>query len=78
MSCYRNGGCGAYENRSCGECPASKPEYAKRNFPTRKCEACNEVVFGVYALRHTTSNKPVEAQIDPMFCPSCGAQFNRM
>lgn len=31
MSCYRNGGCGPYENRSCSECPANKPEYAKKN-----------------------------------------------
>ena len=27
MDCYRNGGCGPYENRSCYECPASKPSY---------------------------------------------------
>lgn len=27
MQCYRSGGCGPYENRSCSECPASKPEY---------------------------------------------------
>ena len=27
MACYRNGSCGPYENRSCSECPASKPEY---------------------------------------------------
>lgn len=25
--CYRDGGCGPYENRPCNECPASKPEY---------------------------------------------------
>lgn len=26
--CYKlGGGCGVYENRSCEECPASKPEY---------------------------------------------------
>lgn len=25
--CYRSGGCGPYENCSCNECPASKPEY---------------------------------------------------
>ena len=25
--CYKSGGCGVYENRSCNECPASKPEY---------------------------------------------------
>jgi post-segregation antitoxin (ccd killing protein) len=30
MACYRKGGCGPYENRSCNECPASKPEYADR------------------------------------------------
>lgn len=28
--CYRKGGCGPYEMRSCNECPASKPEYAER------------------------------------------------
>lgn len=27
MECYKNGGCGVYENRSCSECPASKPTY---------------------------------------------------
>lgn len=27
MTCYKIGGCGVYENRSCSECPASKPEY---------------------------------------------------
>ena len=27
MSCYRNGGCGPYEGRSCSECPASKESY---------------------------------------------------
>ena len=26
MTCYREGGCGPYEGRSCTECPASKPE----------------------------------------------------
>jgi len=30
MKCYKSGGCGVYENRSCYECPASKPEYLKR------------------------------------------------
>lgn len=28
MNCYKSGGCGVYENRSCAECPASKPDYA--------------------------------------------------
>lgn len=27
MSCYRTGGCGPYEGRSCTECPASNPGY---------------------------------------------------
>lgn len=31
MTCYKSGGCGVYENRSCSECPASKPEYAYKN-----------------------------------------------
>ena len=31
MACYRNGGCGHYEGRPCNECPASKPEYMRRN-----------------------------------------------
>lgn len=31
MSCYKNGGCGVYENRSCSECPASKLEYINKN-----------------------------------------------
>ncbi len=30
MTCYRKGGCGPYEYRSCSECPASKPEYKNR------------------------------------------------
>lgn len=36
MKCYKSGGCGMYENRSCYECPASKPEYLKRcEFPDK-------------------------------------------
>lgn len=30
-TCYKSGGCGYYENRSCNECPASKPEYLLRD-----------------------------------------------
>lgn len=30
MTCYKNGGCGVYENRSCSECPASKPGYVNK------------------------------------------------
>ena len=31
MICYKSGGCGVYENHSCNECPASKPEYLHKN-----------------------------------------------
>ena len=31
IKCYRTGGCGPYENRSCSECPASKPIYKCKN-----------------------------------------------
>ena len=31
MNCYKSGSCGIYENRSCSECPASKPDYLVRN-----------------------------------------------
>lgn len=35
MPCYRSGGCGPYESRSCSECPASKPSYlTHRDGPT--------------------------------------------
>ena len=37
MTCYRDGGCGPYEMRSCNECPASKPEYKKV-----KCDCYSE------------------------------------
>ena len=39
MTCYRKGGCGPYEMRSCNECPASKPEYAQRNQAQPKTHA---------------------------------------
>lgn len=29
ITCYRNGGCGPYEMRSCYECPASKSDYVQ-------------------------------------------------
>ena len=38
MNCYKSGGCGVYENRSCDECPASKPEYLNRKESLKKIE----------------------------------------
>lgn len=34
MPCYKSSGCGAYEMRSCRECPASKPDYLERGKKT--------------------------------------------
>ena len=31
MTCYRKGGCGPYEGKSCTECPASKESYLNAN-----------------------------------------------
>lgn len=31
MACYRKGGCGPYEGRSCSECPASKETYLSKS-----------------------------------------------
>ena len=31
MACYRKGGCGPYEGRSCSECPASKETYLNKS-----------------------------------------------
>lgn len=30
MECYKSGGCGVYEMYACNECPASKPDYVKK------------------------------------------------
>lgn len=48
MACYRNGGCGPYEMRSCNECPASKPQYlnkdkkflTEKEFVQKYCDNC--------------------------------------
>lgn len=53
MACYRSGGCGPYEMRSCSECPASKPEYMRRQIcpdatsapPLKKGETVKIKVF---------------------------------
>ena len=31
MACYKKGGCGPYEGRSCSECPASKETYLNKS-----------------------------------------------
>lgn len=72
MSCYRRGGCGPYENRSCYECPASKPEYLTREttrLPTAEeyREAAEKVAF------QFTSQWS-----EPKYrCPKCGGGMCR-
>lgn len=46
MACYRKGSCGPYEMYSCSECPASKPEYAKRNEKTQESKKSNNPFEG--------------------------------
>lgn len=73
MSCYRTGGCGPYENRSCSECPASKPEYAERN----ATKPINVKVFlnedGVMCVL-ADSNTPIEIEIIDSVAIECEAR----
>lgn len=48
MACYKSGGCGVYENRSCNECPASKPEYLERN----KKHTNEYVIRNLWTIEH--------------------------
>lgn len=41
------------------------------------CQNCSEVILSVFILRHDTSNRPVEQQVYPTFCPLCGAKLIR-
>ena len=57
MACYRNGGCGPYEMRSCNECPASKPEYTNRN----KSVSYKHIRMPINGIEFTYDD-----------CPTCG------
>lgn len=65
MSCYRAGGCGPYENRSCNECPASKPEYLNRDKASSEKKPIKVSVFmsedGVVCVM-TNTNQPIEVE----------------
>ena len=65
MACYRNGGCGPYENRSCYECPASKPDYVKR---TKIPSTGKPFVNGLPPL-DTEKIRGLRAKIDLYFEP---------
>lgn len=67
MACYKKtSGCGVYENRSCSECPYSRPQTAKviehpgvEDEHYWYCSICgSHDVF-----------------IDDNFCPHCGVRF---
>lgn len=72
MACYKSGGCGVYEMRSCSECPASKPEYATKNKEAEwvydhwcefKCSNCG----------NWSNSKPYKGR--EKYCPECGAKM---
>lgn len=75
MTCYRSGGCGPYENRSCYECPASKPEYIIRafeDFDTKKVEAIQKEGV-VYII--PTETKPIKVVIENDWIFSDNGEF---
>lgn len=72
MTCYKSGGCGVYENRSCSECPASKPEYANKLNEAKwvydhwcefKCSNCGNF----------SNSKPHKGM--EKYCPECGSKM---
>ena len=65
MACYRSGGCGPYEMRSCSECPASKPEYTKR-MPEAKSKGrtyCVNAQCPFVDCEHHLTNAPTNTPI---------------
>ena len=62
MECYKKGGCGVYENRSCNECPASTPEYAEKYEALRGLKTEAKVLGEEYKRaydEHTNKLKPI-------------------
>lgn len=74
MTCYKpTQGCGVYENRSCSECPYSKPPKVSTPSITTSlnaietvCKICGEP-FAVYNSRDTNQ-----------FCPECLNRLNKI
>lgn len=92
MACYKRGGCGVYENRSCSECPASKPEYLNKDKnkeikTTADCEYC-EPPFkycGQFYIEAGRNNDPylhIIRKEDSIggamikYCPWCGRELD--
>lgn len=40
------------------------------------CEHCGETILAVFVLRHNTSDRPVEFEIRPQYCPICGCRLD--
>lgn len=74
MTCYKpTQGCGVYENRSCSECPYSKPPKVETLSATASlsqigtvCKICGES-FAIYNI-----NDPNQ------FCPECLNRLNKI
>lgn len=68
MTCYRKGGgCGPYEMLSCGECPASKPDYLATPYEGLKVKylvrkvSNGELIDGCFVLRPNKDKAAVAA-----------------
>lgn len=92
MPCFREGGCGPYENLSCSECPASRPEYIKTyNIPTIEEYAywIDDKNGSTYAYGEKVAVKicsnckhacPFNLLGDPIYskyCPHCGKKMKK-
>ena len=39
------------------------------------CSNCNEVILSLTVLRYDTSNRPVEQEMKPKYCPFCACRI---
>ena len=72
MACYRDGGCGPYEMRSCNDCPASRPEYAKRR-PAADAAAERDMMPDVLMFigRFSTDGQGTRREVVECFTQGC-------
>lgn len=83
MSCYRNGSCGPYEMLSCGDCPASKPEYLEKDKqkPFNSCSLCKDYGLEKGDTLYKWSDWDGGIGFDYIrpvrFCPLCGRELDK-
>ena len=41
----------------------------------RYCSNCGELILSIKVLRHDTSDRPVEQELAPKYCPYCACAF---